>query len=216
MTTILGLPFDPNFNVYDIRESCDKPPLCYDMSPADNLLAKKDIKKILGVSGRGWEECAMGVHTALLGDWMLNLAPKVTDILEGGLDVLVYSGDKDFICNWRGGEAWTQALNWTGQAGFDQANYTNWTVSWDNHTEVAGGLREHKNLKFLRVYEAGHMVPMNQPGAALAMLKEFTGVDKTKPLADPKISTAVLDKIIDDEIKLEIEEAVYGNDFNQN
>ena len=36
---ILGNPLKPRFNVYDIREKCDSPPLCYDMSPADNLLA---------------------------------------------------------------------------------------------------------------------------------------------------------------------------------
>ena len=35
---ILGNPVKPRFNVYDIREPCDHPPLCYDMSPADNLL----------------------------------------------------------------------------------------------------------------------------------------------------------------------------------
>jgi hypothetical protein len=39
VTAILGNPVLPKFNVYDIREKCDKPPLCYDMSPADNLLA---------------------------------------------------------------------------------------------------------------------------------------------------------------------------------
>jgi len=75
---ILGNPVAPRFNVYDIREKCDKPPLCYDMSPADNLLAEKNIQKILGVSGRSWTECNMVVHSALLGDWMLDLSPKVT------------------------------------------------------------------------------------------------------------------------------------------
>jgi len=54
VTSILGNPLAPAFNVYDIREKCDKPPLCYDMSPADNLLMKKDIKKLLGVEGRSW------------------------------------------------------------------------------------------------------------------------------------------------------------------
>lgn len=45
---------------------------------------------------------------AMLGDWMVNLAVKVSDIAnKGDVDILVYSGDKDFICNWRGGEAWT-------------------------------------------------------------------------------------------------------------
>jgi cathepsin A (carboxypeptidase C) len=54
------------------------------------------------------------VHIAMLGDWMLNLAPKITNILNSGVEVLVYSGDKDFICNWRGGEAWTNAVQWSG------------------------------------------------------------------------------------------------------
>ena len=167
---ILGNPVAPRFNVYDIREKCDKPPLCYDMSPADNLLAEKNIQKILGVSGRSWTECNMVVHSALLGDWMLDLSPKVTEILDSGLDVLVYSGDKDFICNWRGGEAWTHAVDWTGKDSFSKAEYGDWNVS----DKPAGSLKTFNNLKFLRVYEAGHMVPMNQPEAALQMLNEFT------------------------------------------
>jgi cathepsin A (carboxypeptidase C) len=113
---ILGNPLAPKFNVYDIREKCDKPPLCYDFSPADNLLGRADIQKVLGVEGRKWTECSKLVHTALLGDWMLNLSSKVTDLLNADLDVLVYSGDKDFICNWRGGEAWTHAVDWSGKA----------------------------------------------------------------------------------------------------
>ena len=119
VTAILGNPVNPKFNVYDIREKCEKPPLCYDMSAADNLLLQESTKQILGVSGRKWTECNNVVHTFLLGDWMTNLSPKVTDILESGLDVLVYSGDKDFICNWRGGEAWTHEVKWSGQSDFN-------------------------------------------------------------------------------------------------
>lgn len=169
VTAILGLPVAPAFNVYDIREKCSHPPLCYDFGPADSLLARKDIKSILGVDGRSWEECNMVVHTALLGDWMTNLAPKVTDILNTGLDVLVYSGDKDFICNWRGGEKWTDTVNWNGHADYSKVQYVDWTANGKS----AGALKAFKNLKFLRVYNAGHMVPMNQPGAASVMLKEF-------------------------------------------
>tara|TARA_B110000285_G_scaffold214002_1_gene258912 strand:- start:90 stop:1397 length:1308 start_codon:yes stop_codon:yes gene_type:complete len=166
---ILGNPIKPRFNVYDIREGCDKPPLCYDMSPADNLLAQDDILEVLGVKGRSWEECNQVVHTALLGDWMLDLSPEVTDLLNADYDVLVYSGDKDFICNWRGGEAWTHEVEWNGKADFQANNYTNWNVN----DKAAGSLKQNKNLKFLRVFEAGHMVPMNQPEAALQMLSEL-------------------------------------------
>lgn len=140
------------------------------MSPADNLLGQENIKEILGVKGRNWSECNQVVHTALLGDWMLDLSPKVTDILNEGLDVLVYSGDKDFICNWRGGEEWSNKVDWTGAADYSKVEYEDWMVG----DKAAGQLKSHKNLKFLRVYDAGHMVPMNQPVAALQMLDQFT------------------------------------------
>jgi cathepsin A (carboxypeptidase C) len=132
------------------------------MSPADNLLLEASTQKVLGVEGRSWAECTGSVHTALLGDWMTNLAPKVTDLLNAGLDTLVYSGDKDFICNWRGGEAWTNDVAWDGHEDYSKATYADWNVDG----KAAGALKTHKNLKFLRVFDAGHMVPMNQPANA--------------------------------------------------
>jgi len=128
VTTILGVPVAPRFNVYDIREKCEKPPLCYDLSATDNILARDDIKELLGVKGRSWTECNMAVHTALLGDWMVDLSSKVTDVLNSGVEVLVYSGDKDFICNWRGGEAWVHAVEWNGKEDFNKGNYEEWTA----------------------------------------------------------------------------------------
>jgi len=105
----------------------------------------------------------MAVHTALLGDWMKNLAPKVADILDAGLDTLVYSGDKDFICNWRGGEKWTNEVEWSGHTDYSKVDYVDWNVEG----KAAGKLKAFKNLKFLKVFDAGHMVPMDQPANAL-------------------------------------------------
>jgi len=59
----------------------------------------------------------------LLGDWVLSMGYKVADILEKGVEVLVYSGDKDYVCNWRGGEAWTSAVDWSGKADFNSQSY---------------------------------------------------------------------------------------------
>jgi len=89
------------------------------MSNADRFLNQATIESALGVTGRKWVECSTEVHTALLGDWITNMADKISAVLESGLSVLVYSGDKDFICNWRGGEAWTNAVQWTGQSHFN-------------------------------------------------------------------------------------------------
>jgi cathepsin A (carboxypeptidase C) len=53
----LGNPVNPRFNVYDIREPCDAPPLCYDFSQSDEFLNRSDVQEVLGVSGRKWIEC---------------------------------------------------------------------------------------------------------------------------------------------------------------
>ena len=85
MTTILGNPLAPRFNVYDVRKGCDVPPLCYNLSNSDRFLNNATVQAKLGVSGRKWVECDQGVHTALLGDWLTNLAFKIQSVLETGL-----------------------------------------------------------------------------------------------------------------------------------
>lgn len=169
MTTILGFPLAPRFNVYDIRKQCEHPPLCYDFTPISNFLLRTDVIESLGVQGRSWVDCNMAVHTALLGDWVTDLSSKVEYLLNNNVNVLVYSGNKDFVCNWRGGEAWTSALEWRHSQEFQNATY----VEWKEGNNTYGEFKAVENLAFLKVFDAGHMVPMDQPVAALAMLNRF-------------------------------------------
>lgn len=109
---------------------------------------------------------------------MTNLMPQIGSLLDNtDMEVLVYSGDKDWICNWRGGEAWTHATKWKSQTDFQSQDYSDWQVDGKS----AGKLKQFGNLHFLKVADAGHMVPMNQPVAALSMLKTFVanGFNKT-------------------------------------
>jgi len=99
----------------------------------------------------------MAVHTAMLGDWLLSLSSKVINLLNKKVNILVYSGDKDFICNWRGGEKWTNELEWSKKADFKGKGYT----KWDVNGATAGESKTVDNFTFLRVYDAGHMVPMD-------------------------------------------------------
>jgi cathepsin A (carboxypeptidase C) len=170
-TAIMGNPLSPSFNLYDIRKKCDSPPLCYDFSNMDKFIAREDVRKELGVEKRSWTSCNMVVHTFMLGDWITNLQSSVINLLNNKVKVLVYSGDKDFVCNWKGGEAWTNNLNWSEGAEFKNKDYSKWSVNG----KVAGEFKNVNNLTFLRVYDAGHMVPMDQPEVSLNMLFEFTG-----------------------------------------
>lgn len=123
---ITGITTSPNFNVYDIRRKCDVPPLCYNFNALNFYLADKDVRKELNVSRAWWSDCSYVVHQFLSNDWMTNLTGKVYDLVSKKLNVLVYSGDKDYICNWRGGEAWTNAMVWPGQKDFVNQKYNDW------------------------------------------------------------------------------------------
>ena len=60
------------------------------------------VRKALGVGDRVWEGCNDPVYFAFMLDFPRNIEPRVVQLLEGGVRVLVYAGDKDYICNWIG------------------------------------------------------------------------------------------------------------------
>ena len=104
---------------------------------------------------------------------MKNFQGTIAPMVEGGVRVLIYAGDTDFICNWMGNKAWTMSIGWSGR---DHDWY------YDAEKTKLGGYARSANsenqnggsLSFLQVLEAGHMVPMDQPEAALSMINAFT------------------------------------------
>ena len=105
----------------------------------------------------------------LSGDWMQNYQQMIPDQLNDGIRVLIYAGDQDYICNWLGNQAWTQALPWPHRAEFNSTAPVPWVVDG----KKAGTLQSSHGFSFLRVFDAGHMVPRDQPANALAMLNAF-------------------------------------------
>jgi len=160
-----------NINVYNINEQCTYPPLCYDMDYLTAFMGQQALLSYLNIPQQAaWTTCNSQVYSALIDDWAQNLAVDVSFLLsQPGYRVLVYSGKLDFICNWFGGHDWVTALPWSGQQGFNQAQTKNWMVSGT----LAGESQSYQGLTFLGVEGAGHMVPMDQPVVALAMLKNF-------------------------------------------
>jgi cathepsin A (carboxypeptidase C) len=55
-----------------------------------------------------------------------------------------------------GNKAWSLDMDWPGQEGYNAAKDEPWINKKTN--EQAGEIRTYKNLSFLRVYDAGHMV----------------------------------------------------------
>jgi len=174
-------------NPYDVRIKCEKPPLCYDMSNDVAFLNDPEVQKQLGVSMK-FESCNLIVNKAFTLDFMKNYHMLIPPMLAAGIDVLVYAGDQDFICNWLGNEKWVQKLNWTHTAEFNAAAKKPFVVTGKEvgamDGKEVGELQSFSNLHFLRVYQAGHMVPMDQPEAALGMLNMLLGGGFGKPAAE--------------------------------
>ena len=97
----------------------------------------------------------------------------VPSILEK-IPVLIYAGDKDFICNWLGNQAWAERLEWAGHEKFANASMEALEIEGDKQRKI-GEVKSHGNFTFMRLYEAGHMVPMNQPEASLEFLNRWIG-----------------------------------------
>ncbi|XP_020214804.2 serine carboxypeptidase-like [Cajanus cajan] len=160
-----------NLNVYDIRKKCVGS-LCYDFSNLERLLNLQNVKSALGVANDlEYVPCSITVHNAMREDWMRNLEGGIPSLLEDGIKMLVYVGDKDLICNWLGNSRWVHAMEWSGQNAFG----TSLTLKYVVDGAEAGFLKSYGPLTFLRIFDAGHLVPMDQPNIALEMLKGWMG-----------------------------------------
>jgi len=160
----------PNFDMFDIRKKCKKS-FCYDTTNLKQFLNLKQVKEELGIGDRTWSLWSRTVKSIMKKDNMRDLSSSVTNILDHNIRVLVYSGDQDFICNWRGNEAWVNQLEWTNKTEFNNQEYTKWIVEG----KVAGEEKTFGLLSFLRIYDAAHFVPLDQPRSSLFMLDSFIG-----------------------------------------
>ncbi|KAJ0382564.1 hypothetical protein COL922a_012295 [Colletotrichum nupharicola] len=84
-------------------------------------------------------------------------------LLHSGIKVSLIFGDRDFACNWIGGEKVSLAIPWADQENFAKAGYQPLLT---NETYEGGQVRQYGNLSFIRVYQAGHAVPAYQPESA--------------------------------------------------
>jgi len=164
-------------NPYDIRDQCEVQPLCYDFSPIDDFLARPEVRDELGIpEDHTWSECNTVVDLAMVygGDWTKNFRKDVEEILDdkssgNPIEVLIYAGEYDFVCNWMGNLAWTENLSWEGSEGYAAAKEQSWVTATQ---KVAGTFKSYSNLTFLKVFDAGHLVPFDQPENSLDMVKQ--------------------------------------------
>ncbi|KAJ9666593.1 hypothetical protein H2201_003252 [Coniosporium apollinis] len=97
----------------------------------------------------------------------------LTRLLALNIRISLIYGDSDYICNWVGGEAVSLALathpsltNTFYPTAFPAAGYAPLII---NSSYIGGAVRQFGNLSFVRVYDAGHLVPAYQPETAFTV-----------------------------------------------
>ncbi|CRK32628.1 hypothetical protein BN1708_016121, partial [Verticillium longisporum] len=139
--------------------------LCYSaLGWISEYLNQDNVIEALGAEVSNYESCNFDINRNFLfaGDWFQPFHRLVPGLLEK-IPVLIYAGDADYICNWLGNRAWTEALEWPGQKGFNKADIKSLTVADDKKGKEYGKVKSSGNFTFMQIYGAGHMVPMDQP-----------------------------------------------------
>ncbi|KAG3088627.1 hypothetical protein PI125_g18284 [Phytophthora idaei] len=162
-------------NPYDIREPCTEENVmkCFHFEHIDEYLNTPTVLTKLGVDvhkSKSWRECDATVGAGFAFDEMLSSAEDVKLLLDAGVRVLIYAGDADLMCNWVGNQAWVMALDWSGKTEFNNAPSRPFVTS---EATDSGRVRSFENLAFIRVFNSGHMVPMDQPVVSFEMINKF-------------------------------------------
>ncbi|KAF3898696.1 Carboxypeptidase [Trichophyton interdigitale] len=155
-------------SIYDIRGRCEDPEnLCYPiLGWIAKYLNQRHVQEAIGAEVSHFEGCNKQISSQFFaqGDFNQPFHRKIPGILKH-INVLVYAGDADYICNWLGVKAWTEALWWLGRPIFRHKRLSvvyNSVNKWP-----LGRVKYYKGLAFLQVFKAGHRVPYDQPENAL-------------------------------------------------
>ncbi|KAB5572158.1 Alpha/Beta hydrolase protein [Coniochaeta sp. 2T2.1] len=77
-----------------------------------------------------------------------------------GVKISFVYGDKDYRCNWLGAENTSLVMDYPAADSFRKAGYANIAT---NGSYTGGLVRQHANVSFSRVFDAGHAVAAYQP-----------------------------------------------------
>ncbi|KAL6231649.1 hypothetical protein BDW75DRAFT_233414 [Aspergillus navahoensis] len=186
LNKLLDQTLDSNnqcINMYDIRlrdDSCGTtwPPDLVDVKP---YLQTYEVIQALNISPdkqSGWDECDGNVGSAFRPQKSEPSVKLLPGLLESGIEILLFSGDKDLICNHVGTEQLISNMKWAGGTGFETSPGV-WAPrhDWTFEDEPAGYYQYARNLTYVLFYNASHMVPFNLPRRTRDMVDRFMNVN---------------------------------------
>nr|OQO29584.1 Pheromone-processing carboxypeptidase kex1 [Rachicladosporium sp. CCFEE 5018] len=171
-------------NMYDVRLK-DSYPSCGmnwppDLKQVTPYLRRTDVTQALHINPdkkTGWTECngnVGGAFNAAKSKPAVKLLPALLE----KVPIILFSGDRDLICNHIGTENLINSLSWNGGTGMELSPGTTAPRrDWTFEGEPAGIYQEARNLTYIKFYNSSHMVPFDYPRRTRDMLDRFMGVD---------------------------------------
>ena len=164
---VFGPYYSSGRDVYDITQAAPDP---FPPSTYLEYLNNADVQAAIGVAVN-YSQTSTAVAQAFLqtGDYERgDHIGEMAYLLSKGVRVALVYGDRDYICNWFGGEAisFSIAAQAAGYSPFYTAGYADIVI---NTTYIGGVVRQYGNLSFSRIYDAGHLIPAYQPETAFTV-----------------------------------------------
>lgn len=171
-------------NMYDVRLT-DVYPSCGMNWPPDlkyvtPYLRKQEVVSALHINSNkntGWQECNGAVGAEFKARKSVPSIRLLPDLLKE-VDILLFSGAEDLICNHLGTESLISNMEWNGGKGFETSP-GNWAPrrDWTFEGEPAGFWQSARNLTYVLFYNSSHMVPFDYARRSRDMLDRFMGVN---------------------------------------
>jgi carboxypeptidase C (cathepsin A) len=178
-------------DIYDITQKTPNP------FPSGAYLEYLNVAEVQAAIGAAvnYTETSAVVADAFLQTGDYERGDQISDmvfLLSLGIRVALIYGDRDFICNWVGGEAVSFAIaaGAPAHSPFYSAGYADIVV---NETYIGGAVRQFGNLSFSRIYDAGHLVPAYQPETAFTVFTRIimgTDISLGEPIDLTKFSSS--------------------------
>lgn len=171
--------YQPNYYDYRLRrESC---PACvsYNYTAWSSWFLRPEVTKALNVCGNAGEKAFGGTAAGCVNlpgfDKYDSFAYSAAlgRALDAGISVTLYYGKQDRACDFVGGYAVANTIEWGGRAAFATRGLEPLVIGG----QESGQWKAHGGLTFAQIDGAGHMVPLDQPAAGAWIMNKALKVN---------------------------------------
>lgn len=144
----------------------------YPPNPYPNFLNLASTREAIHVGACAYWDYNATVEQHLIPDWMTSVAPLLTPLMDR-YKVLIYTGQLDIILGTAANEEFLHSLPWSGHAAYRTAPQKIWYPNDDSTKAPYGYATSVNRFRHVTVRNAGHLLPLDQPVAALDMITRF-------------------------------------------